>query len=242
MYADQLGNHNANVTGTPTFQNAVFGKGAKITSSAGYANSGVWNPSELSKQLSISMWVNWTLTGSSNAYGTLLSKGNSGQWGEPGAFMWRVVITDTGRLLFDKPLSNYDCGWQGMFNNGQTQHICITYDGAMAAIYVNGIKRTEFAHTFDMGGVNGPIVIGANQADGYAAAINSIIDDAAIYNYAVSENQVRDMYLEGPAVYVCPTALEMDLDGNCKIDVADLAILVDSWLECNVDPKSECSK
>ena len=32
----------------------------------------------------------------------------------------------------------------------------------------------------------------------------------------------------------------MDFDGNCKVDFIDLAILLQSWLECNIDPPSAC--
>ena len=32
----------------------------------------------------------------------------------------------------------------------------------------------------------------------------------------------------------------MDFDGDCKVNLADLAIFMQSWLECNLDPESAC--
>lgn len=35
----------------------------------------------------------------------------------------------------------------------------------------------------------------------------------------------------------CP---EMDFNGDCKVDFKDLALFTQSWLECNLEPKSAC--
>jgi hypothetical protein len=39
---------------------------------------------------------------------------------------------------------------------------------------------------------------------------------------------------------ICTTVLPEDLDGNCRIDLVDLAILADGWLVCNIDPSQAC--
>lgn len=37
-----------------------------------------------------------------------------------------------------------------------------------------------------------------------------------------------------------PSCPEMDFNGDCKVDFKDLAIFAQSWLECNLEPKSAC--
>lgn len=39
---------------------------------------------------------------------------------------------------------------------------------------------------------------------------------------------------------ICTTALQADLDGNCRINLLDLAIMADEWLDCNLDPSEAC--
>jgi beta propeller repeat protein len=38
----------------------------------------------------------------------------------------------------------------------------------------------------------------------------------------------------------CLEKPEMDFNGDCKVDFADLAIMASSWLECNLVPQSAC--
>jgi len=46
--------------------------------------------------------------------------------------------------------------------------------------------------------------------------------------------------LEGPAVAGCKTTLPGDVDGNCRVDFADLALMASSWLECELDGPGLC--
>ncbi|MCK5000112.1 MAG: hypothetical protein KAS23_11265 [Anaerohalosphaera sp.] len=38
----------------------------------------------------------------------------------------------------------------------------------------------------------------------------------------------------------CPIKPEMDFTGDCKVDLADLAVFARSWLQCNLIPQSAC--
>jgi hypothetical protein len=39
---------------------------------------------------------------------------------------------------------------------------------------------------------------------------------------------------------ICTSSPPGDLDNNCKVDFGDLAIMMLSWLDCNIDPQSAC--
>jgi hypothetical protein len=43
------------------------------------------------------------------------------------------------------------------------------------------------------------------------------------------------------ATVVCPEHPAMDFNRDCKVDLLDLAIFLDSWLDCNLDPPAACN-
>jgi hypothetical protein len=50
---------------------------------------------------------------------------------------------------------------------------------------------------------------------------------------------------QGPSVFIelpenCTAALPMDLNDDCKVDLLDLAMLAEGWLECNLEPPEVC--
>jgi len=50
-----------------------------------------------------------------------------------------------------------------------------------------------------------------------------MLDDVRVYNYPLDATQVRRLLCEHPSV--------ADLNGDCAVDMADLAILSRQWLE-----------
>lgn len=63
------------------------------------------------------------------------------------------------------------------------------------------------------------------------------MDDLRLYNYALSAQEVADVYLEREDIeYACIQPVAFDLDGDCRIDLSDLAILAERWLNCGRYP------
>ncbi len=64
------------------------------------------------------------------------------------------------------------------------------------------------------------------------------VDEARVFNYAVTPQQVADLYAEsGMAVEAyCPPMDQpaFDVDGNCVVDTGDLLIVAQQWLQNNV--------
>jgi hypothetical protein len=50
-------------------------------------------------------------------------------------------------------------------------------------------------------------------------------------NALIEWHRLEPFCLEEPA---------MDFNGDCKVDFKDLALFLQSWLECNLEPKSAC--
>ncbi len=59
-----------------------------------------------------------------------------------------------------------------------------------------------------------------------------MIDDVRIYNYALTDDEI--LYL------TCTEPIQSDLDGNCKVDFRDFALLLSEWLTCNLPQQELC--
>jgi hypothetical protein len=46
--------------------------------------------------------------------------------------------------------------------------------------------------------------------------------------------------LDGPEIARCRRPLRGDLNGDCRVDFQDMALMAMSWLECELDPPQAC--
>ena len=123
-------------------------------------------------------------------------------------------------------------------STGQWYHVAITLTGNNGRLYLNGER---------VGGINtgmtvNPIDLGATinyigksfypdpEFDGF-------IDELKIYNYALSTNDVAQQYLDIVGGSVCDVDglddMTYDLNDDCKIDLADFALVANDWLNDN---------
>jgi hypothetical protein len=64
-----------------------------------------------------------------------------------------------------------------------------------------------------------------------------LVDDLRLYNYPLSADEVAALYLAGkPGETICRGSIPYDLNNDCKVDIGDLALLVDAWLQCQLYP------
>ena len=64
-----------------------------------------------------------------------------------------------------------------------------------------------------------------------------IVDDLRLYNYPLSADEVAALYLAGkPGETICRGSIPYDLNDDCKVDMGDLTLLVDAWLQCQLYP------
>jgi hypothetical protein len=76
--------------------------------------------------------------------------------------------------------------------------------------------------------VLGTGILGGKWFDGTRWAVNISTNDPTATILAVSTT-----------VY-CAEPIPADLNGDCKVDFADFAIMASSWLDCNLVPQSAC--
>jgi len=46
--------------------------------------------------------------------------------------------------------------------------------------------------------------------------------------------------LEGSAIAYCTAPVSGDTNGDCRVDMSDLAAIASGWLTCNLDPVETC--
>ncbi len=121
---------------------------------------------------------------------------------------------------------------------GEWNYIVVTFDKGAATVYINGRQRAFGENKVMSRNITTDVYIGAgsNETENATWYYNGLIDQVRIAstildNYAVANNYVAQF----PDADICveQTGLDYDLDGDCDVDLADFAMLVSEWLNCN---------
>ncbi len=197
---------------------------------------------------SISYWVKSSSTSFMSVMGSFNTGNNTGfqanlSEGTYGRISGYVRGGDTINVSYDLPEPTD-------LHNGQWHHIAVTWSQITdeGVLYLDGRILSTQAETGNpvLTPWEFPVTIGARNVRGVVGAfLNAELDDLQLYNYALSKTDVYDLYLAGPADWVCaePTPewiTRYDVDGNCVVDLIDFAALAKEWLSCNRYPASEC--
>jgi hypothetical protein len=231
-YYDNSGEgHDAEPAGTPLFVVGIIGDAVQIDPNNGWASAGTWDPAEYTGELSISLWARWD--GANGDKQGLISKRNA--WAVD-KMMWQLeVAPDTGELRF---MSTSDTVSSTPLPCGDWEHIAVTFDGETATLYRNGVSISSGAFEFDFK-TDANLTIGAGQRDDMGTVsytFNGALDEILIYNYALNRYDVADLYYFGSGESVCLDPPLYDFDGDCIINLTDLAMLASHWLDCGLYP------
>lgn len=71
-------------------------------------------------------------------------------------------------------------------------------------------------------------------------AYAGLMDDMSYFDYTMEPREIAEFYLKTAGGYFCWTPVANDLNGDCVISIADLAILAADWTTCNLVPVSAC--
>jgi hypothetical protein len=120
-----------------------------------------------------------------------------------------------------------------------------TYDAATDSmkVFVDGDQRASA--TIDLSNVALPatlVSIGGLGTD----AINGAIDEVRMYSYPRTPTQIAETYLGfKPGGFICADLDNgigvYDLNDDCRVNMADFALVATQWLECNRIPEDSCS-
>jgi hypothetical protein len=148
-------------------------------------------------------------------------------------------------FIVDAPAISLGSGSAVNVSNGQWHLFTGTYDASSHSmkLFVDGDQRA--AGTINLANAPLPaqeIAIGGLGTD----AIRGAIDEVRIYNYPLTPAQIAEMYVGfRPGEYICVEVengiADYDLNKDCRINLADFALLASEWLECQRIPTSSCT-
>ena len=169
----------------------LVGKNGNALSFNGSSNSVLVNNSvnlNFTTSMSVSAWIKWNINPSTGvAYATIVNKNGDSQY----------------RLQHNATNTKFEFGLKT--NSGDTYvtstttpligvwyHLVGTWDGSLVKIYVNGALEQTRARTGTMPSSTLPLKIGATSLD--ARWFNGIIDEVSIWDKALSQEEVTQIY------------------------------------------------
>jgi len=141
---------------------------------------------EIDENVTIAAWINWIDAG--DTWICILANGQqNGPWENYGLFINRssrflyfTLSLDGGHVTQQTP--------NDITVPGEWVHVCATWDGSNARIYVNGEMELEIAQSGTLVPPGLPLRIG--HRNGSAHFFNGTIDEVRIYNNAMTEVEI----------------------------------------------------
>jgi hypothetical protein len=228
-------------------------------------------------QFSVCAWVHPNGFYSGRCQGNeIVSKGANDD--DPGAYTLRFGDLDNDCDIF-APNKHFGLGinFSGSARRGVESTTVIslhrwyfvvgTYDGSVMKLFVNGLLEDNLAVSETFANNSSDITIGKHQNPSFPYLVNGIIDDICLYNRALTDDEIVDLFGNGGRVAIdikpqsCPNSLNTkskgrlpvailgtsDFDVN-DVDVSTVQLEGVSPLRSNikdvstpvVDPQDEC--
>ncbi|HML74514.1 MAG TPA: immunoglobulin domain-containing protein [Anaerohalosphaeraceae bacterium] len=240
-YLDRSGEgRHADPNGTPAFVAGADGtaNGAvRIDANNGFGASGTWNPSQFTGQFTVSLWAKWAGQTNPTTWQGLFSKEVS--YGVD-TMMYQYEVNNaaqadsvvilkngTGSGDISTPVLPVDA-WE---------HVAIVFNGTAATIYRNGVGAGTGNWTPGTK-TDAPVNIGASANNNGVLnyIFNGAMDDIRVYNYALNQTQVIDVYHDMSGKSVCIDKPKYDYNNDCLVTLEDFMTFTTEWLDCGLYP------
>ncbi|MBN2844306.1 MAG: LamG domain-containing protein, partial [Sedimentisphaerales bacterium] len=154
-------------------------------------------------------------------------------WSSGSESYWQFLITDTGVVrMQSRGLSTINT--PAVINADQWHHVAVTFASNYAKIYVDGMVAAQDDFSL-AAGPDSTFRIGCNDLTN--ERFEGRLDDMQVFNYALSAEEIADLYFDQTGEELCiygrPVA---DVSGDCVVDLLDLGIMADRWLESGYYP------
>ena len=128
---------------------------------------------------------------------------------------YAMNLTAAGNLVFKTAAGEWQSNSQ--VNTGQWQHVAISYDGSSLKFYVNGQQDSNVVSTnMTLQSSLDPIQIGSDMVGFTLQYFDGAIDDARIYNRALSTNEIGSLALVNTDLSDNPMSLT-NVSGNDEL-------------------------
>jgi len=187
---------------------------------------------------SMCIWLRVVDLSSGGVYKYFFSHGNLGAIASLNTYLCRSDLPDGMRMVLNDG-TNYlgtvaseslaDDLWH-MFalSYSSVDGLELYIDGSLAGSHPD-IKGAAFNPDSDIY-VGGRCDLDVDRFYGNLDANDGLLDDLRIYDYALSSGEIMAIYSDSQ--FVCSEIPAGDYNEDCKVDLADFAILSSSWLEC----------
>ncbi len=206
--ADQSGQGNTGtLIGSPTKTVGKIGQGLQFDGSSQYIDAGT--PVMPTSAFTLSGWI--YPTSYASVQGQIISKGYDGS-----NTQWELILLNSGKAQIDTYVSPTQ---KGVTSNAtiplnKWTYLTGSFDGTTWRIYVNG--------TLDSSNVqSAPVATSAKLEIGAADIIGSPgqyfpgkIDDARIYNRALSNTEIKQLYQQDPHIDISMTSNKLPINNG----------------------------
>ncbi|MEL1247141.1 LamG-like jellyroll fold domain-containing protein [Flavobacterium helocola] len=192
---DATGTNNGTVTNftlTGATSNWISGPAATHLNFDG-VNDYVELPNESNYDFTTNLTIEFMVrTSNLNVYTSFVSKGNGS---------WRVQTSGDGLIAYAANGAFVDFKSSTRLDDNNWHHVAVTYDGAFARIYIDGVLENSRGASGTITNTSHPVVIGAMRETGPAGRyLNGDIDEVRIWNVARTATQIansRNCELQG---------------------------------------------
>ncbi|MGB2864922.1 MAG: LamG domain-containing protein [Sedimentisphaerales bacterium] len=183
---DTSGNDNNGTINGATWGVGKYGTALQFNGQDNYVEVPSSNSLEIEENVTIAAWVNWIDAG--DTWICILANGQqNGPWENYGLFVNR----SSRFLYFTLSLDGGHVPQQTPNNitvPNEWVHVCATWDGSAARIYVNAEMELEIAQAGTLVPPGLPLRIG--HRNGSAHYFNGTLDEVRIYNHALTEAEI----------------------------------------------------
>jgi hypothetical protein len=196
------GNNGGFVGGSTSSAKTIgkLGQALRFNGSNTYVNMGDINAMDGLTNVTVSAWIKSGAPGT-NANVTILDKSNCTGLGDDGPF--DIGFPTTKFVTFGIYNSNHDTAYQSgntstNVDDGKWHFLTGRYDGTNLQIWVDGVQEhtTAAFPSVTMTSTNNAFDIGGN-CSGNPLLYNGIVDDTRVYNRALSNAEITQLYLIG---------------------------------------------
>jgi len=241
-FEDKVGGNDGTPVGQEiTFAEGIIGQAAEFLGLDGEPSQAVYmSTSALEPGQSWTLSF-WEYTADAVRAGYMLASGSPNGYEQ--LYMWRRE-NDVyyGNLNMTQAGGNIGTIGQlpGTYPVQQWHLNTMTYD-ADANIYtwyVDGVARASATPPTDTVVFDERFYV-ANRRN-LARAYRGLIDDFRVYDFAMDDIEVATLYTDTVGGYVCLETVPNDLNGDCIVNLLDLALMTASWTDCNLLPVGAC--
>ncbi len=222
------------ITPEPVFAEGISGQAIQVTGDGSFVDipgsESFFNFYDAG--LTVSLWVNPDAHVNTGGWYSIIRKHGSNGWS-----LADKQVTYGGGLVFNLP--NVKIETSGRTDTGKWQLYTYTYDAVSdeLKLYRDGVLASQSSGSF-LGGSSGTIRIGGTDSNP-GNNFRGLLDEVQVWNYPLDKYEVAHLFTDITGTSMCVdsvTGLDYDLNEDCIVNLVDFAMLIESWMDCNLVP------